>query len=136
SSLTSAPHSGTVANTLNAACAGTTTARSAAAMNHLIDEYISFSPSELVRTVRSESQDVLKEELVVGEIGPRLALCVLNTESAEFRRRPVEHHRRSLRGERVGGKKGGVGAVIGRALVQLVIAQPDPPHRHELPDAL
>src|SRR2546430_422314 len=29
------------------------------------------SPSELVRTVRAEGQDVLKEKLVIGEIGSR-----------------------------------------------------------------
>ena len=51
--------------------------------------------------MRTDRQDVLDEELVVGEVRPDLALLPLHAKPAELRRRVIEHHRIALRIERL-----------------------------------
>src|SRR5215467_15036465 len=92
--------------------------------------------SELVRAVRAEGEDVLDEELVIGEVGLESRLLILNSEAAELGRRPVEHDRRALRMERAVREKGVVCSVIDAARIEPVISRPDPPLRDELPYAL
>src|SRR5215471_8883542 len=92
--------------------------------------------SELVRAMRAEGQDVLDEELVIGEVGLESRLLVLNSEAAELGRRPVEHDRRALRMKRAVREEGVVCSVIDAARIEPVISRPDPPLGEELPNAL
>src|SRR3954471_11733235 len=78
--------------------------------------------SELVRAVRAQAQDVLDEELVVGEVGREPGARGLQAQAAEFRRAPVDHRGRAL----------GMEAHVESTRAEPVVAQAHAPQRHEL----
>src|SRR5579885_3104137 len=95
----------------------------------------SWRASILVRAVRADADDVLQDELVVGS-GPRAVEIVLQAEAAELAGREIDHGAVASRGRAEIVERGaGEERTQGRR-VHLIVAQPEPPLRHELVNAL
>src|SRR5882672_5913184 len=138
SSCASALHSGSQANTLSAAAAGSAASAEPSATTNLGIAFM-FVTSEFVGAVGAQTHDVLEEYLIVGHVAARFVARDLQADPAELARAPVDHHgvaRRVVRGE-----DREIGRVersrkTGGARVQPVISIADPPHRDELINAL
>src|SRR6185295_17901892 len=140
SSWASAAHSGSHANTLSAAAAGSMASAVLNATKNLRIVFM-FVTLEFVGAVRAQTHDVLEKDLVVGHVAARLVARGLQAHPAELARAPVDHHglacrvvlgqnREIRRGERARVDQ----AVAGGARVQPVVTVADPPHRDELID--
>src|SRR5713101_3374762 len=101
SSCARAPHSGSQANTLSAAVAGSATTTELNATTNLRIVFM-FVTSEFVGAVRAQTHDVLEKHLMVGRVAARLVARGLQADAAELARAPIDHHRvagRVVRGE-------------------------------------
>src|SRR6266852_7173127 len=101
SSCDSAAHSGSQANTLSAAVAGSATTTELNATTNLRIDFMLVT-LEFVGAVRTQTHDVLEKDLMVGHVAAGLVARRLQPNPAELARAPVDHHRvarRVVRGE-------------------------------------
>src|SRR3990172_427678 len=97
SSCASAPHSGSQAKTLSAAMAGNATMAEPDAPRILRIVFMSIT-SEFVGAMRTQTHDVLEQDLIVGYSETRLVARELQPDAAELARVPIGHQRMALRG--------------------------------------
>src|SRR5471030_1380878 len=134
-SLAIAPHSGSHAKTLSAACAAVRGAAASRAMSRTSRVDAMAGSSIAVGAMGADADDVLQNGLVI-RLGPRFVERVLQAKPAELARRVVDHCALAMRRRAAGVERRAGESAAGIGGGNLVIAQPEAPSRDELIGAL